>query len=375
MASATTVCIDETGTLTRNEMTIASGLIGYEAEFGPGDHCSCASRHTDDSAMSNAGHRSTASKLAGELARDVGTLLKISVVANSTVFEQDDMFMGSSTEAALLKFARDHLAMGPLAEERANTQVVERFAFDADKKYMSVIIRQGDKYRMLVKGAPETLINNCVKTLDNAKKHFNPRGEVIVADLDDNKRAKLESTTQPYARSLLRPIAVAYRDLDSWPPIAALGAADDRTDTHAMFEKLSRPQLTFVAVFAIHDPLLRPEATYSVRQCQRAGVFVRLVTGDNLANAKATAMECGIYKAGGIAMDGPTFRRLTTEQVDAVVPKLQVLARSSAIDKAMLVTSLKRLGEMVAVAGGGTNDALALKAADVSFSMGKFGTG
>ncbi|EJT82219.1 hypothetical protein GGTG_02193 [Gaeumannomyces tritici R3-111a-1] len=373
MGSATTVCLDKTGTLTRNEMTVASGLIGCEEEFGPEDDRSCASRDTDNTAMSSFGNSQTASRLAGDLASDVKWLLKLSIAANSTAFEQDGTFVGGSTEVALLKFAREHLAMGPLAEERANVQVVDRFPFDADRKYMATIIKHGDKHLMLVKGAAEVVLGDCATTLENTKKNFNPRGELVVADVDESKREMFESTTHSHARNLLRPVAVAYRDLDSWPPIAALGAAEDPTDTAASFDVLSRHQLTFVAMFALHDPL-RPEAITSVRQCRRAGISVRLLTGDNLAIAEAIAMKCGIYRAGGIAMDGPTFRRLTPEQANAVLPRLQVLARSNANDKAMLVTALKRLGETVAVAGDGTNDALALKEADIGFSMGSSGT-
>jgi Ca2+-transporting ATPase len=99
-----------------------------------------------------------------------------------------------------------------------------------------------------------------------------------------------------------------------------------------------------------------------------------MVTGDNFLTAKAIAVECGIYTAGGIAMDGPTFRDLTHEQLDAVIPRLQVLARSSPEDKLLLVTHLKRMNETVAVTGDGTNDGLALKAADVGFAMGIQGT-
>jgi len=373
MGSVTTICVDKTGTLTCNEMTVVSGHLGHEESFGPGNSSPCTSRDTDKSDINSIANFVPASKLMGDLARDIRTLLRASIAANSTAIEQGSTFVGSSTEAALLKFAREYLAMGPIAEERANFRVVELFPFDADRKYMAAIIKHGDRYRMLVKGAAEVVLDNCIGILDNTKKHFNPREELIVTDLDDEKRAKLEAITHSYARSLLRPIAVAYRDLDSWPPIAALGAYDDPDDTGASFQQLFRHQLTFAAIFAIRDPL-RPEAIPSIHQCQRAGVFVRMLTGDNLATGEATAMEAGIYTAGGVAMDGPTFRRLTSEQIDAIVPRLQVLARSNADDKAMLIMSLKRLGETVAATGDGTNDAFALKAADIGFSMGKSGT-
>jgi Ca2+-transporting ATPase len=88
-----------------------------------------------------------------------------------------------------------------------------------------------------------------------------------------------------------------------------------------------------------------------------------------MQTARAIATECLIYTEGGLVMEGPDFRRLSTEQLDEMLPRLQVLARSSPEDKRILVTRLKALGEIVAVTGDGTNDAPALKAANVGFSM------
>ena len=128
-----------------------------------------------------------------------------------------------------------------------------------------------------------------------------------------------------------------------------------------------------LGIFGIQDPL-RPGVTEAVEQCQRAGVFVRRVTGDNIMTAKAIAQECGIYTPGGIAIEGPKFRQLSTRQMNQIIPRLQVVARSSPDDKKILVSRLKSLGETVAVTGDGTNDAQALKSADVGFSMGVAGT-
>jgi Ca2+-transporting ATPase len=131
--------------------------------------------------------------------------------------------------------------------------------------------------------------------------------------------------------------------------------------------------MTFLGVVGIQDPL-RPGVAESVRICQKAGVFVRMVTGDNIITAKAIAQECGIFTPGGIAMEGPVFRKLSIYQMNQVIPRLQVLARSSPEDKKILVSQLQKLGETVAVTGDGTNDAPALKTADVGFSMGIAGT-
>lgn len=131
--------------------------------------------------------------------------------------------------------------------------------------------------------------------------------------------------------------------------------------------------MVFLGIVGIQDPL-RNGVANAVRACQNAGVFVRMVTGDNLLTAKAIATECGIYTEGGVIMEGPYFRKLGRYQMNEVIPKLQVLARSSPEDKRILVKHLKELGETVAVTGDGTNDAPALKTADVGFSMGIAGT-
>jgi Ca2+-transporting ATPase len=112
----------------------------------------------------------------------------------------------------------------------------------------------------------------------------------------------------------------------------------------------------------------------AVAKCRRAGVTVKMCTGDNVLTARSIALQCGIYTAGGIIMEGPVFRTLDDVQLLEVVPRLQVLARSSPEDKKILVTKLKELGEIVGVTGDGTNDGPALKTANVGFSMGIAGT-
>jgi Ca2+-transporting ATPase len=133
--------------------------------------------------------------------------------------------------------------------------------------------------------------------------------------------------------------------------------------------------MTFIGVVGIKDPL-REGVPQAVEDSRKAGVTVRMVTGDNMVTAKSIAAECGIYtpETGGIAMEGPDFRKMTEAEMDAAIPRLQVLARSSPEDKQALVKRLKALGETVAVTGDGTNDAPALTAADVGFSMGIAGT-
>jgi P-type Ca2+ transporter type 2C len=165
-------------------------------------------------------------------------------------------------------------------------------------------------------------------------------------------------------------ISLSYRDFPQWPPKGSRVTSDD--PTQAEVDDIFTDMI-FIGVVGIMDPL-RPNVTQAVEDCRKAGVFVRMVTGDNLMTAKAIATECGIITLGGIIMEGHIFRKLTPSQLDVVIPRLQVLARSSPEDKRRLVEHLKELGETVAVTGDGTNDGPALRAADVGFSMGIAGT-
>ena len=285
------------------------------------------------------------------LSQDVKKLLTQSIAINSTAFEgeQDGVatFLGSKTETALLELAKDHLGMQSLAETRANEQVANMVPFDSARKYMAAVIKMptttGGGYRLLVKGASEIVLGLCSNQVDMAT------GALVPVD-----RAATEEKITEYAKKSLRTIGIVYKDFDELPDVEALS------------------DLTLIGVVGIQDPV-RPGVPEAVKNARRAGVTTRMVTGDNIITARAIGTECGIY-TDGIAMEGPDFRRLSEEELDKVIPRLQVLARSSPEDKRILVTRLKDLGETVAVTGDGTNDAPALKAADVGFSMGISGT-
>jgi P-type Ca2+ transporter type 2C len=290
---------------------------------------------------------------------------------NSTAFEGEQdgekTFIGSKTEVALLTFCRDHLAAGPVQEERTNANVIQVVPFDSAVKYMASVVQlPNGTFRAYVKGASEILLRKCTKVLGDPSSN-----ELSSVEMTEEDREMFKQTITSYAGQTLRTIGSSYRDFESWPPA---GAESDEDPKVADFEKVHQ-DMTLIAIFGIKDPL-RPSVIDAIKDCQRAGVFVRMVTGDNILTGRAIARECGIYhpEQGGIAMEGPEFRRKSDEELKQIVPHLQVLARSSPEDKRILVRTLKELGETVAVTGDGTNDAPALKMADIGFSMGIAGT-
>ena len=358
MGNATTICSDKTGTLTQNRMTVVAGILGANKAF------------TRDTDLNNGDNVSSFSTAFGLLSPSARNLLLQSCAINSTAFEGEvdgeSTFIGSKTETAILAMAKGYLGMGPVAEERAGAEVVQLVPFDSSRKCMGVVIRLASgNYRLLVKGAAEILLARATTDLIDVS-----NDSLEIQELSESSRTKLAADINGFASTSLRTIAMVYRDFPQWPPHEAHFLEEDNTtvDFEDIFE-----DMTLLAIVGIQDPL-RQGVSQAVKQCQDAGVIVRMVTGDNVTTARAIATECGILKQGGVVLEGPKFRQLSEHDMDAILPDLQVLARSSPEDKRILVSRLKHLGETVAVTGDGTNDGPALKMADVGFSMGIAGT-
>ncbi|OBT79226.1 hypothetical protein VF21_01719 [Pseudogymnoascus sp. 05NY08] len=370
MGNATAICSDKTGTLTQNKMQVVAGTIGTSSRFGGttepnNDEDNSSRERSPPDVLDNI----SAKEVAATLGSEVQGLLRESIAINSTAFEGlvdgEQTFIGSKTETALLIFAKEQLGLGPVSEERSNANTLQFVPFDSGRKCMGVVISTGDgKARLLVKGASEILLDKCSRVIRD------PTQGVEDAEMTAENRKTLNNLITSYAERSLRTIGLIYRDFEQWPPKNARRVEGENDEV--LFEDVFK-DMTLLSIVGIQDPL-REGVREAVEVCQKAGVVVRMVTGDNLTTAKAIAADCGIFTPGGIVMEGPTFRKLTKKQMDQIIPSLQVLARSSPEDKRILVKRLKYLGETVAVTGDGTNDAPALKGADVGFSMGIAGT-
>ncbi|KAK9718175.1 plasma membrane calcium [Basidiobolus ranarum] len=341
MGNATTVCSDKTGTLTQNKMTVVAGVIAGEVVE---DH-------------------SKIDSFKEKLPNSVAELLCESVSVNSTAFEGKDdkgqlSFIGSKTESALLNFTKKLGA--DYNQIRGDASPVKVYPFASERKTMTTVIPAkakglGDKaseFRIHVKGASEIVLGSCTHYIaDNA----------CVKELNDEVKKSFEKNISDFANNALRTICIAYRDVTQ-------SEVDDLDECDA-----PNHDLICIGIVGIQDPL-RDGVIESIEACKRAGVYVRMITGDNVQTAKAIATKAGIFTKGGIAITGPEFRKLSHEERVKMIPRLQVLARSSPTDKQIVVKTLQELGEVVAVTGDGTNDGPALKMADVGFSMGITGT-
>ena len=259
------------------------------------------------------------------------------------------VFAGSKTEIALLNMTK---SLGKLyKEDRSKTTITEIYPFSSEAKMMATVIlypvadnmrswfdstgetnKSPSQHVIFFKGAAEIIIRACNRYVDK---------DGSIKAIDDAYQQVLDSILKGFTEKALRTICSAFKPVDRAP---------NQEQPDKVAEKDSKG-LILLGIFGIQDPL-RPEVADAVKICQKAGIMIRMVTGDNAETARAIAKSCGILKDDGIVMEGPKFRALSPAEMREIAPKLQVLARSSPLDKQVLVNLLKKSGETVAVTGG-----------------------
>ncbi|XP_074814286.1 plasma membrane calcium-transporting ATPase 2 isoform X10 [Natator depressus] len=353
MGNATAICSDKTGTLTTNRMTVVQAYIGDAHYKEIPDPDSLPSKTLD--------------LLVNAIAINSAYTTKILPPEKEGGLPRQ---VGNKTECGLLGFVlqlkQDYQPVRNLIPEEKLYKV---YTFNSVRKSMSTVIKMPDgSFRMYSKGASEIVLKKCSRIINAA-------GEIRVFRPRDRDEM-VKKVIEPMACDGLRTICIAYRDFNSNPEPDWDSENDILTD------------LTCICVVGIEDPV-RPEVPEAIRKCQRAGITVRMVTGDNINTARAIAIKCGILHPGEdfLCIEGKEFNRrirnekgeVEQERIDKIWPKLRVLARSSPTDKHTLVKGIidstqVEQRQVVAVTGDGTNDGPALKKADVGFAMGIAGT-
>ena len=375
MGGANNICSDKTGTLTKNQMTLTNMWAG------------------NDMAIANPeGDIALDALVSSQRSRD----LMAQAMSCNTIGTTEN---ASATELAMLKFISQCKVDYEALRKRYLPEDKTRFQFDSARKRMSTILNldanvddpeHGYPKRVHIKGASEYVLDTCTHYLTKT-------GDKM--PLDDMLKQEILALITTYAKQSLRTIAFGYKDLKEGE-----GGPDHEGKTEgSKIHTIEEGDITLIMIAGIKD-IIRDEVPGAVIKCNEAGVRVRMVTGDNKITAIAIAKECGIITEGeedehAVCMEGPEFNEYvgglvhkdTREEIKImgkvgdkevignidnmriIRNKLKVLARSRPNDKYIMVSGLRQLGDIVAVTGDGTNDAPALKKADVGFAM-KTGT-
>ena len=324
MGAATVICTDKTGTLTQNKMQV------HESNFFALNNQTLG----DDT---------------------VSALVKEGIAVNSTANlnrEGDDVkTIGNPTEAALLLWLdRQGVDYIPLREQAA---VLSRLTFSTERKYMATVVKSAvlGKNVLYVKGAPEIVLSNCVHVEMPGNKFASVEEQCPI----------VEAKLLEYQNMAMRTLGFAYQVLD-----------DDANIEPYADGRLSGTDLTFLGFVAISDPV-RADVPDAVKCCLEAGVDVKIVTGDTSGTAREIGRQIGICDSttpDEAIITGPDFEALSDDEAAKRVQGLKIMCRARPMDKQRLVRLLQEQDAVVAVTGDGTNDAPALKAAQVGLSMG-----
>ncbi|WP_049914807.1 cation-translocating P-type ATPase, partial [Clostridioides difficile] len=326
IGSVSVICSDKTGTLTENRMTVEVAYVD--------------GRYIESSE------------------EEINSYFEENCMINSTAdVEHNDgdiKYLGSATECALLLYYKNV----DYRQVRKNSNIVAQNPFTSDSKRMTSVIGQDNHHVLLSKGAPEVLLELC--------SHIQ-RGKDIVPLTENIKHEILEEIKKLQIKSM-RTLGFAYKEISQAEEEAAVTAESDAMNVSAM-----ENNLVFSGFVGIRDPL-RKDVIESVNTANKAGVSVKMLTGDNINTARAIGEELGLLKNNMRVVEASYIDTLDDEELKQEIQSISIVARSKPDSKMRIVSALQKSGDVVAVTGDGINDAPALSKADVGIAMGISGT-
>lgn len=316
MGATTVICTDKTGTLTQNQMRVHEAAFFGRSDGTLGDD-------------------------------DESRRIREGIAVNSTAFldltdAAHPRAMGNPTEGALLLWLHD--TGFDYSTVRENARIVEQLTFSTERKYMATVVESTllpGRRMLYVKGAPEIVLGLSRTT----------EGGVDKEDIDARLLA--------YQNQAMRTLGFAWQELKEG-------------DVALRDGRVVADNLTFEGIVAIADPV-RKEVPEAVQECINAGIAIKIVTGDTPGTAREIGRQIGLWQptdGDRQQITGPEFAALSDDELRDRVMDLKIISRARPMDKKRLVETLQELGQVVAVTGDGTNDAPALKAAQVGLSMG-----
>ncbi|MFO7595005.1 MAG: HAD-IC family P-type ATPase [Desulfocurvibacter africanus] len=341
LGSTTVICSDKTGTITKNQMTAVRLWAGgrfYEVTgqgFSP--------KGEIRSEAGNSGN------FDGQF-QALDMLMRIGVLDNHAELAETNegwRIDGSPTEGAVLVAGVKHGL--DYEEAREKHPAESEIPFSSERKYMASLHRFPDEDRslILVKGAPERILEFCSRVLEN--------GEPV--ELGDERRREIQEIYDELAGQGLRVVAGAFREH---------GQGELRPES-------VEGDLTLAGMWGLVDPA-RPEAIQAIADARRAGMKVVMITGDHAATARAIARKVGIAEEGDEVLTGKDIDSMSEEDLGRRSRKASVFARVSPEHKVRILRAYLNRGEIVAMTGDGVNDAPALKGASIGVAMGQAGT-
>jgi len=338
LGSTTVICSDKTGTLTKGEMTIRK-VYAYDKS----------------AQVTGTGYSLDGGLVDSEIAKEhISLLAKAAVLCNDARMKDARKghleAIGDPTEIALLVFARKvGLEKGKVDLEFPRAQEV---SFTSERKMMTTIHRVDGKFDVFTKGAVEEVLNRCSTVINT---------DFVTIPINNQIKDRIISANNEMASSGLRVLAIAHKKGIS---------ADDFSG------KDIEANLAFLGIVGMIDPA-RPEVIDAISECKTAGIDIVMITGDHKLTAFAVAQEIGIVAGRGTetkVVSGTELEALDATLLAEQVDQIKIYSRVSPEHKLKIVQALKKKGHIVAMTGDGTNDAPALKAADIGIAMGITGT-